>query len=111
MEIHIEQQGVVTVVSIEGSIDSLTAGALQEQLQACVDQGQVQLVANFAAVEYTSSAGLRALLATVKKARTDGGDLRLAQVQPSVHKVLDLSGFTSILKLFDDVGAAVSSYV
>jgi anti-sigma B factor antagonist len=61
-------------------------------------------------VEYTSSAGLRALLATVKEARIKGGDLRLASVGGSVHRVLELSGFTSILKLYGDVDAAVASY-
>jgi anti-sigma B factor antagonist len=61
-------------------------------------------------VLYTSSAGLRALLATVKDARSRGGDLRLAAVNPAVRKVLDLSGFTSILKVYDEVDEAVASY-
>ena len=61
-------------------------------------------------VKYTSSAGLRALLAVLRDARRGGGDLRLAAVDAPVLKILELSGFTAILKLYDDVDGAVASY-
>ena len=80
--------------------------ALGDQL----DAGSVKLVADLAQLDYTSSAGLRVLLNGVKAARQKGGDLRLAAVQPNVKKVLDLSGFMSIMKSFPDVAAAVASY-
>ncbi len=100
----------VTVVEISGSVDSLTADQLLAALTAQLGAQRVRLVADFSAVAYTSSAGLRALLATVKDARRHGGDFRLAAVQPPVLRVLELSGFTSILKMFGDVDAAVASY-
>ena len=64
----------------------------------------------FTLVNYTSSAGLRSLLGTVKSCRQAGGDLRMAAVQPQVHRVLEISGFTSILNLFPDVDHAVASF-
>jgi len=56
-----------------------------------------------------SSAGLRALLETVKEARQHAATSGSA-VRPAVLRVLDLSGFTKILKLFDDAGAAAASF-
>ena len=53
---------------------------------------------------------LGALLATAKEARVQGGDLRLSNVTPHVLKILEMSGFTSIMKLYDDVESAVDSY-
>lgn len=102
--------GDVTVAAISGSVDSLTAEHLMATLGKAVSEHQVRLVADFSAVVYTSSAGLRALLATLKDARRQGGDFRLAGVQPAVLRVLELSGFTSILKLYGDVGSAVASF-
>jgi anti-sigma B factor antagonist len=110
MEITIQSREHATVVAIVGSVDGLTAEALLSTLQAHVAEGNTRIVADFGGVEYTSSAGLRALLATVKDARSRGGDLRLARIQPNVRKVLELSGFTSILKLFEGVDAALESY-
>lgn len=110
MNISDRQIGEVTVVALSGSIDALTASVMSERMDRLLQDGNVRLVADFDGVDYTSSAGLRVLLATVKEARTRDGDLRLARVQPNVMRVLKLSGFTSILTLHDDVDAAIASF-
>ena len=110
MQISIAQQDGVTVVAVTGSLDALTADSLTETLQAQVRAGHTRLVAALAELEYTSSAGLRVLLATLKDARQQGGDLRLAGAQERVLRVLALSGFTSILKCYPDVPSAVASW-
>jgi len=110
MEIEISASGDVTVVAIRGNVDGLTADRLMRTLNERVSTGSIRLVADCAALEYTSSAGLRSLLSTIKLARQHGGDLRLAAVRPQVLRVLELSGFTSILKHYPDVSGAVSSY-
>jgi anti-anti-sigma factor len=110
MEMKTKEQSGVTIVSITGSIDTLTAPGATEFLNDLIAGGKTRLVADFGGVDYTSSAGLRVLLAAVKEARSRGGDLYLAQIRPDVQKVLALSGFTSILKVFPDVDAAVTAY-
>lgn len=110
MDVTFEERNGATVARIAGSVDGLTAETLLGALRAQVEAGRVRLVGDLSAVDYTSSAGLRALLATLKETRQKGGDLRLAAVQPNVLKVLELSGFTSILKLYPDVAAAVASF-
>jgi anti-sigma B factor antagonist len=110
MDLKVEQQGNVAVVVVSGAIDALTAADLATAFEEQVQAGKVHLIADLSGVEYTSSAGLRALLATVKLARQGGGDFRLAGIRPNVRKVLELSGFTSILKLYEDVAAAVTSF-
>jgi anti-sigma B factor antagonist len=62
-------------------------------------------------VDYSSSAGLRVLLGAVKDTRSRGGDLYLVDIQPDVKKVLELSGFTSILKIFTDIESAVDNFI
>ena len=110
MDIVVEHRAPTTVVRITGSVDGLTADALLSTLQQQIDAGNVRLIGDLSGVSYTSSAGLRALLATVKAARQQGGDFRLAAVLPPVHKVLEMSGFTSIIKLYADVDLAVASF-
>lgn len=111
MEIRVEKRGPVAVVSIDGSVDWMTAGELTSSLRGQMTAGTVQLVADLAGVDYTSSAGLRALLETVKEARQHGGDLRLAAVRSEVLRVLELSGFTSILQVYPDIDSAAASFV
>ncbi|MEZ5729054.1 MAG: STAS domain-containing protein [Burkholderiaceae bacterium] len=110
MEVRATQHDHVTVLVIAGSVDSLTADQLTAALTEHVGAGRVRLVTDFSAVDYTSSAGLRSLLGALKDSRRLGGDLRMACLQPSVRRVLTLSGFSSIVQIFDDAASAIASY-
>lgn len=110
MEVQDRQVNGVTILVLKGSIDALTAPKITEYINGLVSKGNIKLVADFSGVDYTSSAGLRVLLGAIKDTRAQSGDMRLAGVQPDVLKVLNLSGFTNILKMFDDVDTAVASY-
>ncbi|HET9908977.1 MAG TPA: STAS domain-containing protein [Anaerolineales bacterium] len=110
MEIKDRQVNGVTVVSLMGSIDAMTAPKITEFIHGQIANGNIKLVVDLDGVDYTSSAGLRVLLGAIKETRAQGGDIRLAKIQPDVQKVLNLSGFTNILKVFGELDAAVSSY-
>ena len=110
MEMKDRQVNGVTVLSLRGSIDAMTAPKITEYIHGLVVKGNIKLVADLSGVDYTSSAGLRVLLGAIKETRAQSGDVRLTGVQPDVLKVLNLSGFTHILKLFDDLDSAIASF-
>lgn len=110
MQISVQPRETATVVALDGIVDGLTSEGIQQSLGELVRQGAVKLVADFGAVLYTSSAGLRVLLAIVKETRSRGGDLRLAGVRPDVLRALQIAGFTSILKLYPGVDEALESF-
>jgi anti-anti-sigma factor len=110
MDIKEKQVDGVTVLSMAGSIDAMTAPKITEFIQGHIARGDIKLVVDMSSVDYTSSAGLRVLLGAIKETRSQSGDLRLTGVQPDVQKVLNLSGFTNILKIFDTLDAAIASY-
>ena len=110
MEMKVDYNRDIAVVSVIGSLDALTAPGLTDFFKEQLAKGHTQIVADLSRLEYTSSAGLRVLLGVVKETRQEGGDLRLAAVQVNVNKVLSLSGFTSILKTYPSVDEAVQSY-
>jgi anti-sigma B factor antagonist len=110
MHTSVDARRDVITVHVSGRVDGLTADGLQQALAGELAAHHHRLVADFGAVDYTSSAGLRVLLAAVKQARSRGGDLRLAAVNPDVLKVLELSGFTGILRVFRTVDDAVGSF-
>ena len=110
MEIKIEQQDTVTIAAPIGEIDALTAKEVAAFLGNQLGEGKSQLVADLSQVGYMSSAGLRALLATLKEARHRGGDFRLAAAQDNVQQVLDMSGFSGIFQVFPTIVEAVASF-
>lgn len=110
LELATLPNGSTTVVTVTGTVDAVTAPRLAEALQTEVGAGRHQLVADLSELVYISSAGLRAVLGTLKTARAAGGDLRLAAPQAGVRQVFDLAGFDSIVRIFDEVDDAVASF-
>lgn len=110
MKIDVDRRDGLAVVRLAGSLDGSTAPELERAVQEETAAGATHLVLVFADVDYTSSAGLRVLLGATKEARARGGDVRLAAVREHVRKVLELSGFTGILKLYPDEAAATASF-
>jgi anti-sigma B factor antagonist len=110
VDMSVKQQDQTTVVSITGSVDALTAGELTDLLLENIDSQHIRLVVDLGGVDFMSSAGLRAIMTSLKESRKHGGDLRLAAAQPGVEKILKMSGFTSILKSYSTLDQAVSSF-
>lgn len=99
----------VVIISIEGDLDAKNGPELAQFFKDQMDDS-IDFIADFSKVEFISSAGLRVLLATLKEARRQGGDLRLAAIQKNVDKVLTISGFTRIIRSYKNVEEAIKSY-
>jgi anti-sigma B factor antagonist len=110
MELATTHHEHVTVIAIAGSVDSLTAEQLTRPLGGTCRQRTCPSGVRLQGRQLHEQRGLRSLLGALKESRRLGGDLRMAAVQPAVLRVLSLSGFASIIKIFDDVPGAVGSY-
>jgi anti-sigma B factor antagonist len=110
MKTETQQDSGSTTVTVTGSVDALTAPELSKILGDQVAEGHVNLIVNLVGVEFMSSAGLRTLLGAVKDARSHGGDLRIASANPGVDKVLKMSGFHNIAKVYPSQAEAAASF-
>jgi anti-sigma B factor antagonist len=62
-------------------------------------------------LEYMSSAGFRALLATQRNCKKyNRGELVLVSVSERIREALELAGFTELFKSFDNTIDAVGSF-
>jgi anti-sigma B factor antagonist len=110
MKTEIRQENAITVVAVGESVDALTAADLTRTISDQISDGRVNLVVDLGGVEFMSSAGLRTLLGAVKESRSAGGDLRIVSTNPGVDKVLKMSGFHNIAKVFTSAAEAVASF-
>lgn len=107
MNIGIDKQGDLVVISVEGRIDTMSAPKLEERLLERISLGETRLVVNFASVDYISSAGLRSLMVAAKNASARGGKLSCSSLSGVVKKVFQVSGFATILPVYGSVEEAV----
>ena len=110
MKTDVKQEANSTIVNVTGSVDALTAPELAKTLADQVVNDHVNLIVDLVDVEFMSSAGLRTLLGAVKESRSHAGDLRIISTNPGIDKVLKMSGFHNIAKVFPSQPEAVSSF-
>jgi len=102
MDLREEKVGGVTVVEVEGRIDSTTAPTLGGRLTASLETAKVRVLLDLSRLEYISSAGFRILLLAAKRADEAGSRFVLCGVSGKVRQLFDLGGF---LDLFTIVGS------
>ena len=99
------------LLKLKGRIDSATAPQLEQAIQALTDQSRFRIILDLKGLEFMSSAGLRVLVNTQKTCkRYNRGEVVLATVPANIFAALDLSGFTSLFQIFDDVTNAVGNF-
>src|SRR5258706_15089593 len=99
MEIATQEYKRVAVMSVTGRVDSSTAPELESQLTQLVDGGQHHIVLDLKDVEYMSSAGLPAMVSTLKSVPRVNGELRLAHPSARVGEVVRPARVTSVFLL------------
>jgi anti-anti-sigma factor len=100
----------VTVLIIEGRLDSSTSGVLEKKLFEMTEAGEKNFVVDFASMDYISSAGLRVLLMAAKKTKKAGGKVVLSALNSNVKEVFDIAGFTSIFTISASQEEAIQAF-
>ena len=108
MDIREEQLDGAWLVAAAGRIDSNSAPALEAVLPDRVQQHPATIM-DLAEVAYVSSAGLRIFLKGVKAAKATGDRVGLTGLSPAVYEVFDISGFTAIFTIAQDVEAGLAA--
>ena len=110
MEISSEVKDSITVVRLQGNLDTNTSTDAQEYLNRTVDDGAAKVVICFDQVDFVSSAGLRVLLTTAKKLGGAGRGLRVCGLNETVAEVFEISGFSVILNVFGTEAEALEGF-
>jgi anti-sigma B factor antagonist len=110
MEIAVSDAGDVKVVRIEGRLDTQTSADAQTQLTRLIDQGTTKVVVNFEKLDYISSTGLNVLLKAAKQLKGNSGELRICSLNEFVQEVFEISGFCTILSVFNSETDALSRF-
>jgi len=111
MEISTTQYKHCDVLTLKGRIDSSTAPQFEQAVKAITDMSRYKIVLDMSGLEFMSSAGLRVLVNTQKICkRYNRGEVVLSTIPPNIKSALDLSGFTSLFKVYEDKLAAVGNF-
>ena len=81
-----------TIVAISGEVDVCTEAPLQQALLRIIRERSARLMLDVSGVSFMDCAGLRALLATRRRAEMRGGCMRLIATSAPVRRIIELTG-------------------
>ena len=93
-----QKSGSNLTVNLAGELNTLTAPELSALLNESLP-GVNALTLDFAECDYVSSAGLRVLLATFKKLKSEKGSMSLKNVGENFKEVLENTGLDAVFEL------------
>lgn len=101
LNVLVTTSGTWTVLAVHGEIDMATCPQLRQEIVGQIGLGRMFLEVDLSGVDFIDSTGLGVLIGGLKRARAQGGDLRVSGVHGRIRKVFDLTGLGDVFAIVD----------
>ncbi len=109
MDIVCDKRATGTLLQVNGRMDAVSAPAFEKEFLQLLDDGEKKVVVDLAGLEYISSAGLRSILASAKKAKATGCTMQFCGLAGMVQEVFQVSGLGTMFTVLATVEEAFAS--
>ena len=92
------RDGELLTVKLSGIFNADAADVVRDKILSTID-GAHEVIFDLEGLEYITWAGMRILLAALKKITAQGGTLTLRHVGARVREILDVTGFVQIFNV------------
>lgn len=110
MKIETRRVDDVLVIDMSGRLDGRSSGEAGDRIVHIVQGAHRQILLNLQNVDYVSSAGLRIILLGSKLLQGNQGELKVCCVEGEVKRVLEISGFDSLIRMYNTEAEALSAF-
>ena len=97
------------LVRFVGDLDATNVENVVERIFSLLNEGILNIVADFEKLRYVNSTGLGILLHFSKSAKEKGGCFKIANVNENVYEIIEIIGATTLLDIYDELDEAVNS--
>ena len=98
----------VPVVTAPEEIDLTNAAGLRAAASEAVGSGSALVIVDMSRTRFCDSAGLNALVATDRRARAEGGEVRLVIVSEAILRVVALTGVDRVIAIYASLEEALT---
>jgi anti-sigma B factor antagonist len=109
-QIKHERRGDVDILYLDGALDAYSFPRLEYSLNQLREQQRHRIVLECSNLDYINSAALGALIGFARRARENGGDLKIAALTPKIYSIVELLGFDKIFQIFPDAHLAAGKF-
>ncbi len=100
--------GDAAVLEVEGEIDVATAPQFGDRLRALEADGSGTVVVDLSKVSFLDSTALGVLVASFKRLRDGGGNLRIVAQEPRILRVFEITDLHRVLSIYPTSEAAAA---
>jgi anti-sigma B factor antagonist len=104
-----EVEGVVLLYP-RGFLNAHTVRLFETEIQKALDRRTYNIVVSCGGLRYIASAGLGALMGVIGEVRTNGGDIRIADLNETVRNIFEILGFNHLYRIFPSEVDAILSF-
>jgi len=108
--VNVEQIDDVLVIKLPSRLDAAGLSVIEREFSEAVAAHKGKVLADMSDVNFVASLALRMLLMNLKSIQPQGGDLRLAGLQPQIAEIFRKSRFDTLFKIYADRDAALTAY-
>ena len=104
-----DESGIV-VVGVDGQLIVGNRHELKQKVLEAVEGGERKVLVDFANTGYIDSSGLGVLVSLAKKLREEGGEMRLAGLNPDLRTLFELTKLDTLFNITDSLDEALSAF-
>lgn len=93
----------VTVMQPKGELNAVTSGSFKAELVTLSAEGSRRILVDLSGVSFIDSSGLGALLAGLKSAKLQGGELALAAIAEPARVIFAITMADKLFPIFPSV--------
>jgi anti-sigma B factor antagonist len=108
--VNVEQIDDVLVIKLPSPLDAAALSVIEREFLEAGAAHKGKLLDDMSDVNFVASLALRMLLMNIKSIQPQGGDLRLAGLQPQIAEIFRKSRFDTLFKIYADCDAALTAY-
>ncbi len=111
-ELSVDTRELEDVVLLypRGFINAHTVRLFETEIQKALERRRYNIVVSCAGLKYIASAGLGALMGVIEEVRTNGGDIRIADLNETVRNIFEILGFNHLYRIFPSEVDAILSF-
>ena len=109
--VHLSDEAVdadTQVVRAHGDFDLYVAPEFKRRLATTIEAGKTRIVVDLTDAAFMDSTALAVLIGALKRLRVRGGALVVASEQPTILRILELTGMDQVLDLYATTGEALA---
>jgi anti-sigma B factor antagonist len=108
IDVQTTPDGQAQIFVLHGSLDISTSPTVRAALVEAADRGQHEIVVDLSNLEFLDSTGLGALIGAHKRAKDNGGRVRLVVQEGQILRLLRITGLLGIFPVYTSLEGALA---